>query len=116
MLLWLASALAWLLTVCALGFATVLLICGGPIASIIGYRAMVRRLTVDDPENPLLPGTWEPLTAARQRRVVVAYCDAYGVDVNVGLAIGGLAMTIPAWYLSGYTAQWLTALVPTTYV
>ena len=112
MLMGLASALAWFLTVVILAFVTLLLICSGPVASIIGYRAIIGRLRSDDPENPLLEGTWEPLTTARQRRVVMAYIETYGVDVNVGLAIGGLAVAIPAWYLSGYTAQWLINLMP----
>lgn len=92
----LASALAWFLTVAILAFATLLLVCAGPIAAIIGYRAIIDRLRSRDPKNPLLEGACEPLTARRQGRIVMAYLEAYGVDANVGLAIGGLAFTIPA--------------------
>ena len=45
-----------------------------------------------------------------------AYFEKYGVDVNVGLAIGGLVVTIPAWYLSGYTQHWLNNLMPSIYI
>ena len=120
MLMGLASALAWLLTVVVLAFVTLLLICSGPIASFIGYRAIINRLWSDDPENPVLDCTWERLTAARQRRIVTAYFETYGFDLNIGLTIGGLAVTIPGWYLSGYTGQWLNNLlhnlVPSMYL
>ena len=111
----LGSALAWLFTVVYLGFVTLLLVCSGPIATLTGYRAIVNRLETDDPNNPLLQGSWR-LTSARQRRIVTAYLDMYGVDANVGLTLGGLAVTIPAWYFSGYFARWLMNMMPHIYL
>lgn len=107
----LALAFGWLCAVIMSAFMMLMLICVGPITSIIGYRGIVDRLTSDDPKHPLLQGTWEMRTAARQTKIVNAYIEKYGMDRNVGMAVAGVTGSLLAWYLSGYPGRWLMNLL-----
>jgi hypothetical protein len=87
---------AWLLSV-----VTMLFVAIGPAAGMVGYVAIVRRLQREHPNNPLTQDNWlSLLLAARMTRVVNSYIDTYGVDANVGLTLGGLAITLPGLYIA----------------
>src|SRR5712675_979289 len=98
-LAFLGVSLGWILVVLAGTLASIALICSAPIAARIGYGAMLARLEKEDPDNPLLQGSWEMLTTERQDKTVLAYVDRYGFDANCLLTLGGFVMTLPGFYL-----------------
>ena len=97
------------LVLCVLALA---LICGGPIASIIGYNALFARLWRDNPHHPVWRTSGGFESSATQRQIVWAYIGAYGIDVNVMLNVGGLVMAIPGLYLGGRVASFGVGLFP----
>ena len=97
------------LVLCVLALA---LICGGPIASIIGYNALFARLWRDNPHHPVWRTSGGFETAATQKQIVWAYLGAYGIDLNVMLTVGGLVMAIPGLYLGGRMASYVVSLFP----
>src|SRR5258707_7013714 len=101
----LIKGLSMLFTGLVLCFLALALICGGPIASIVGYNALFARLWRDHPHDPVWRTSGGFEAAATQRQIVWAYIGAYGIDVNVMLTVGGLVIAIPGPYLRGRVAS-----------
>lgn len=95
-----------------LACVAIALLCAGPVALLGGYNAILARLQDTDPHNPLVQDGWELMTTARQTRIVSAYIDRFGVDLNVTVTIGGLVGTLPGLYFGGHLAGFVMGLLP----
>jgi hypothetical protein len=103
---------AWLLfkLVCTLIFVGMMtfFVCIGPAVSLTGYVAIVNRLG----HHPLVQDSWVYLMRTRRTiEVLNAYVETYAIDMDVALTVGGILMTLPAWYVATKVAPILMTLL-----
>jgi hypothetical protein len=80
----------------------------GPAVSLTGYVAIVNRLD----QHPLVQDSWVCLMGTnRTIRVLNAYVETYAIDMDVALTVGGMLMTLPAWYVATKVAPILMTLL-----
>ena len=105
MLLWLFALLGtWLLALFV--FALILVVAfAAPVTWCVGYLAIDARIRDHAPDHPLLGDSWLFVHLGRQLRIVLHYIDQYDVDTNVLLAMGGLVLTIPGFYLAAWMLE-----------
>jgi len=81
----LASALLLFLCILVMGTLLLLVRFGGPIAWLVGWVTMVRRLKREQPDHPLMHGTWDEWLGYCRPAILMIYVETYGLDDKVAL-------------------------------
>ena len=84
-----------------MGILVLLVRFGGPIAWLIGWVNMARRLKREPPVHPLMQGTWDDWLGNCRPAILMIYFETYGLDSNVALMGAGMVATFPGLYLAG---------------
>ena len=104
-LAWILSSLVMvvfeLLRMLLMGILLLLVRFGGPIAWLVGWVNIARRLKREQPVHPLMQGTWDEWLGNCRPAILMIYFETYGLDSNVALMGAGMVATFPGLYLAG---------------
>jgi hypothetical protein len=98
------GSLAWevfeLLCNLLVGIVVFLVRFGGPIAWLVGWVSMARRLNREQPDHPLMNGTWDESLGNWRPAILMIYFETYGLDDKVALMGAAMVVTILGLYIA----------------